>query len=293
MSRSYRRPSDYSLGNSPRIDRNLAVTEATFQNLGLSETAGTPHLTVPSTYQTSNRRRPSTVRPEVSSSDYLSPNYDPTTYRATSPAYYSNPNPSSTFGSSVISSDYDQLFADPTTYPDRASPFSTSSLNRNTMGYANLSVASISTTDGFGSYPSYQDAVPSGYRDTSSYGASSRSPSQRDYTTEASLSRSMSGPPGPSILPSSAYGGFRDAEREVARQRRRNVYESRRQSKLLMRRTMLPSTPGIRPSEVEILSGPIDSSVAQSSASYDSHSAYGRTPSTSSGHGGYHSTLSA
>lgn len=103
----------------------------------------------------------------------------------------------------------------------------------------------------------------------------------------------MSGPPGPSILPSSAYGGFRDAEREVARQRRRNIHESRRQSKLLLRRTMLPSPAGIRPSEVDYLSGSIDSFVAHSgSSSYDSHSAY-RTPSTSSGHGSYNTTLSA
>ena len=113
------------------------------------------------------------------------------------------------------------------------------------------------------------------------------------YTSEASLSRSMSGPPGPSILPSSAYGGFRDAEREVARQRRRNIHESRRQSKLLMRRAMLPSTPGIRPSEVDYLSGSIDSFVAHSGSSYDNHGAYVRTPTATSGHGGYGTTLSA
>lgn len=85
-----------------------------------------------------------------------------------------------------------------------------------------------------------------------------------------------------------------DAEREVARQRRRNIHESRRQSKLLLRRTMLPSTPVIRPSEVDYLSGSIDSFVAHSgSSSYESHSAYGRTPSTSSSHGGYGSAISA
>ena len=103
----------------------------------------------------------------------------------------------------------------------------------------------------------------------------------------------MSGPLGPSILPSSAYGGFRDAEREVARQRRRNIHDSRRQAKLMMRRTMLPSTSGIRPSEVEYVSGSIDSLAAHSGSSYDSRSPYGRTPPTSSGHGSYSAAISA
>ena len=134
MSRSYRRPSDYSRGNSPRIDRNLSVTEASFQNLGLSETAGAAHLSVPSSYQSSSRRRPSALRSEVSS-DYLTTDYDPSTYRGTSPVFYANPQPTSAYGSSILESDYDQLFADTTAYNDRASPFSTSSLSRSTMGY--------------------------------------------------------------------------------------------------------------------------------------------------------------
>ena len=103
----------------------------------------------------------------------------------------------------------------------------------------------------------------------------------------------MSGPPGPNILPSSAYGGFRNAEREVARQRRRNIHESRRQAKLHMRRAVLPSTPGIRPSEVDYLSGSINSFVAHSGSSYESAGPYARTPSTSSGHGGYGTALAA
>ena len=97
----------------------------------------------------------------------------------------------------------------------------------------------------------------------------------------------MSGPSGPSILPSSAYGEFRGVEREVARQRQRKLHESRRQSKLLLRKTMLPSTPHARPGEVNSESGSIDYLLAHSGSSYDSHSAYGRTPSTSSGQGSY------
>ena len=97
----------------------------------------------------------------------------------------------------------------------------------------------------------------------------------------------MSGPSGPSILSSSAYGGFRDVEREVARQRQRKLNESRRQSKLLRRRTMLPSTLYARPGEADTESGSIDYFLAHSGSSYDSHSAYGRTPSTSSAQGSY------
>ena len=106
-------------------------------------------------------------------------------------------------------------------------------------------------------------------------------------STEASLSRSMSGPSGPSILPSSAYDGFRDVGREVARQRQRKLHESRRQSKLLLRRTMLPSNLYARPDEAYTESGSIDYLLAHSGSSYNSHGAYGRTPSTSSGQGSY------
>ena len=106
-------------------------------------------------------------------------------------------------------------------------------------------------------------------------------------STEASLSRSMSGPSGPSILPSSAYGGIRDVGRDVARQRQRKLHESRRQSKLLLRRTMLPSNLYARPSEAYTESGSIDYLLAHSGSSYNSHGAYGRTPSTSSGQGSY------
>ena len=97
----------------------------------------------------------------------------------------------------------------------------------------------------------------------------------------------MSGSSGPSILPSSAYGGFRDVGREVARQRQRKLHESRRQSKLLLRRTMLPGNLYARPGEAISESGSIDYLLAHSGSSYDSHSAYGRTPSTSSAQGSY------
>ena len=104
-------------------------------------------------------------------------------------------------------------------------------------------------------------------------------------STEPSLSRSMSGPPSlmlpTSILPSSTYGEFREAGREVARQRRRNVAQVRREHKARTRRAgMLPSIPrDSGSSQAEILSGPIDSFAAHSSSSYGGRSSYPPNPS--------------
>ena len=103
----------------------------------------------------------------------------------------------------------------------------------------------------------------------------------------------MSGPSGPSILPSSAYSDFRVEQREIARQRRRNLHDTRRQSKLLRRRVVLPSNASVRPSEVEPVSASIDFFAAHSGSSYDSHGAYGRNSSTSSTHGAYVPGISA
>ena len=133
MSRSHRRPSDYSRGSSPRVDRTLSVTEAHFQNLGLSETVTAPQLSIQTSYPPTVRRRPSTLRGEVSS-DYLTPPYDPSSYRTTSPLAYSTIQPSSTYGSSFAEPDYDQLFADTASYSGRVSPFPAGSLGRTAMG---------------------------------------------------------------------------------------------------------------------------------------------------------------
>ena len=95
----------------------------------------------------------------------------------------------------------------------------------------------------------------------------------------------MSGPPSlmlpTSILPSSTYGEFREAGREVSRQRRRNVAQVRREHKARTRRVgMLPSIPGVSgSSQAEILSGPINSLTAHSSSSYGGRSPYPQNPS--------------
>ena len=136
MSRSHRRPSDYSRGSSPRIDRTLSVTEASFQNLGLNETAGAQHLSVPSSYQsTSNRqRRQSYGHSEVSSS-YFQPEYDPTSYtRSASPTSYANFQRSTTFGTALLDPQDYQIFPDTSTFSGRASPFAASALSRTDMG---------------------------------------------------------------------------------------------------------------------------------------------------------------
>ena len=136
MSRSHRRPSDYSRGSSPHIDRNLSVTEASFQNLGLNETAGAQYQSAPSSYLLPDQqsRRPSYPRSGLSSG-YLQPDYVSSSYtRAASPSSFSALENSTSFGTSLLDpSDY-QLFSDPATFSSRASPFSTSAFGRTDMG---------------------------------------------------------------------------------------------------------------------------------------------------------------
>ena len=136
MSRSHRRPSDYSRGSSPHIDRNLSVTEASFQNLGLNETAGAQYQSAPSSYLLPDQRsrRPSYPRSGLSSG-YLQPDYASSSYtRAASPASFSALENSTSFGSNLLDpSDY-QLFSDTGTFSSRASSFSTSALGRTDMG---------------------------------------------------------------------------------------------------------------------------------------------------------------
>lgn len=136
MSRSHHRPSDYSRGSSPRIDRNLSVTEASFQNLGLNETAGAQYQAGPSSYLLPDQRsrRPSYPRSGLSSG-YLQPDYVSSSYtRAASPASFSALENSTSFGTTLLDpSDY-QLFSETGTFSSRASPFSTSALGRTDMG---------------------------------------------------------------------------------------------------------------------------------------------------------------
>lgn len=123
-----------------------------------------------------------------------------------------------------------------------------------------------------------------------------------EYTfssAEASQRRSMSGPSGPYILPSSALRGLSTENREVARQWRRNSQESRRQSKVHLRRTLLPSTSDARSDKAQYVGCSVDFFAASStSSSYDVGSnlgsaPYGRTNSVSSSHGPYMGGISA
>ena len=76
MSRSYRHPSDYSRGSSPNINRDLAVTEDSFSNLALSQTAGPePYPSSPYYSLDQHRRRPSSRG--AYSSSYLLPDSVP------------------------------------------------------------------------------------------------------------------------------------------------------------------------------------------------------------------------
>ena len=135
MSRSHRRPSDYSRASSPRVDRSLSVTEASFQNLGLTEPAGAQQLSVPSPFHTpdTRRRRPSNLRSELSP-PYLPSQYDSRGYhRTASPTSFQDLQPSSTFGTSLLDPEDYQLFPGTADFSGRASPFTTT-LNRSAMG---------------------------------------------------------------------------------------------------------------------------------------------------------------
>lgn len=137
MSRSHRRPSEYSRGSSPRIDRTLSVTEASFQNLGLNETAGAHHLSIPSAYETPSQRhrRPSGLRSELSS-NYLPSEYDTTSfYRTASPVPF-DLQPPSTYDTSILDEEY-PLFPEVSTISTRGSPFS-STISRTAMGYSHV-----------------------------------------------------------------------------------------------------------------------------------------------------------
>ncbi len=179
MSRSHRRPSDYSRGSSPHIDRTLSVTEASFQNLGLNETAGAQYQSGPSSYLLPDQRnrRPSYPRSGLSSG-YLQPDYVSSSYtRTASPASFPALDSSTSFGTTLLDpSDY-QFFSDSGTFSSRVSPFTTSALGRTDMGYIKSLLSMDPTLTASSSYPYPSDTMTS-YRDTSSYGPS-RSPSQR------------------------------------------------------------------------------------------------------------------
>lgn len=163
---------------------------------------------------------------------------------------------------------------------------------------------STSFTDPSGSYPAYSQAPLSNpYRQISStrsptYGklialTPPKAPSRRPLNeagyinprTEASMSRSMSGPSLPSAPPR-PYEEMRSIGHDFVERRRRNVQRPRRQRKIIMRQAAMPST--LRSSQAEDLSGSIDSFLAHSgSSSYESHSPYVATSSHSPyGHSG-------
>ena len=113
--------------------------------------------------------------------------------------------------------------------------------------------------------------------------ASRRRLNEVGYTnpsTEASMSRSMSGPSLPS-MPPKTYEEVRNVGREFVERRRRTAHRPRRERKILLRQAVLPST--LRSSQAEDVSGSIDSFLAHSASSYGSIPPY----TTTSSHGTY------
>ena len=89
------------------------------------------------------------------------------------------------------------------------------------------------------------------------------------YSSSEASHRSMSHPPGPSVLPSSASGQLRGGEPGSTRQRGRRPQGTRRQNKLRVRRETLPSISETRPSMAPQLDQAINLPfVASNSPSY-------------------------
>ncbi|KAL8904095.1 MAG: hypothetical protein Q9207_003486 [Kuettlingeria erythrocarpa] len=214
MSRSHSYASNQSRGSRSYRSPNLAVTEASFQSLQLSDTS------LPSTYSTSNQ------------------------------------------------------------YPSSRGSYGQESLDPNylTPGYDAAAFASGSRT---GSYLGSQRGV--------SPFAALGSEAGTYYDPEASTYKqpdmSMSSPSGLHALPSSVLDAFSTEDREVARQRRRGVHESRRLAKARMRRARLPTIVEPDTSMGLNLDRSIDFLAAPStSSSYDigGSSGYPRTTSATS-----------
>lgn len=143
MSHPHRRPSDYSRGSSPRVERTLSVTEASFQSLGLHETAGAQHLSVPSSYgpPSSRHRRPSYPRGQLDP-NFVQPQYE--SYpRNASPASFSSLQPASAFEPPALDHSDFASFPETASFSGRTTPFSTSSLDSTNMRYSIVSHVSF------------------------------------------------------------------------------------------------------------------------------------------------------
>ena len=88
-------------------------------------------------------------------------------------------------------------------------------------------------------------------------------------STEAPLSRSMSGPLVPSILPSSTLEEVRNIGREFVARQRRRINKPRRDRKINYRQALLPSNASAGSSQAEDVDGSIDSFTAHSTSPFE------------------------
>ncbi|KAL9104254.1 MAG: hypothetical protein Q9163_000802, partial [Psora crenata] len=137
-----------------------------------------------------------------------------------------------------------------------------------------------STSTTYPTFPPYPNFDPT-FESTEDYSVVSDPAS---FVPHTPLRDSMS-----SILPSSTYEGFRDAERVVGWQRRRSIARSRRENKVKARRTatLLPSIQDPESSQAPGLSDSIDFFTAQSTspAYTETRSAYPSAPSIPGSYG--------
>ena len=286
MSRAPRRPSTYSRNGSSNGHRALSVTEAV-QNIRLTDTVGEYPAGPPiSSYSPSDRRQRSP-------------------YRDTYTAYGQSPREASPYSSTLDPSVlHPRSTASQAAYSEHsdstAISYLTASGNMRHVAHPSLSDLEIIFADNIpNSYSPYsQPPLSSPYRQdltrsSSTYGkltslVTSDPPSRRrlnevDYTnpsTQASMSRSMSGPSLPS-MPPKTYEEVRNVGREFVERRRRTLHRPRRERKILFRQAVLPST--LRSSQAEDVSGSIDSFLAHSTSTYEPIAPY----TTSATHGTY------
>lgn len=164
MSRSHSYSSNHSRGSRQHQSPNLAVTEASFQSLQLSDT------NLPPSYSTSDRYSSrGSYGQESLSTDYLNPGYDTVSFTSSSPS-------GSYLGSQRRVSPLATLGQDSSNFFDTEA----SSYSRADMRWVlrNPNISNICLMPSYSSYSAYGTNVPSNYHGQASY-PSSRSPSMQ------------------------------------------------------------------------------------------------------------------
>lgn len=278
MSRSHRHPSSSSRGHSTSsdADRSLTATTSSLQGLHLTETTSEQYL-YPSTARSASRSSP------YDSTSASGPSaYQASPFGTVNPADLSNRNTSSSYGQSTYSYDdtaanmkfvvltlpHFAFLTDVTLAINHTQQTRCGPRTEGQLIMADLRRKLVRLDLSFHSPP---PPFPRSLCGLKSAGYPMPS-------TDPPLSRSMSGPQVPTILPSSSYyEEVRHIGREFARQRRR-LTKPRRERKITYRQAVLPSNTSAGSSQAEDMSRSIDSFTAQSASSYENSLYAGMQP---------------